>query len=129
VVLAHADDDRLRRMAVLDTVLNNADRKGGHVLPLPVGTVHGVDHGVTFHVEPKLRTVLWGWAGEPLRDEEDRVLARLAEGLDGDLGSELATLLTRREVHAVQRRVGRLRGDARLPFPVEGWPAIPWPPF
>jgi uncharacterized repeat protein (TIGR03843 family) len=63
VVLAHADDERLRRMAVLDTVLNNADRKGGHVLPLPVGTVHGVDHGVTFHVEPKLRTVLWGWAG------------------------------------------------------------------
>ena len=65
-MLGHADDPRLRRMAVLDAVLNNADRKGGHVLPGPDGVVHGVDHGVCFHVEHKLRTVLWGWAGEPL---------------------------------------------------------------
>jgi uncharacterized repeat protein (TIGR03843 family) len=129
VVLAHADDDRLRRMAVLDVVLNNADRKGGHVLPLADGTVHGVDHGVTFHVDSKLRTVLWGWAGEPLRDSERDVLQRLDAGLGGELGTELASLLTRAEVRATQRRVSRLLTDAHLPFPEEGWPAIPWPPF
>jgi uncharacterized repeat protein (TIGR03843 family) len=129
VVLAHADDDRLRRMAVLDVVLNNADRKGGHVLPLPDGTVHGVDHGVTFHVETKLRTVLWGWAGEPLRDTELEVLQQLASQLDGELGTALDSLLTRAEVRATQRRIDRLITDAHLPFPDEGWPAIPWPPF
>ena len=129
VVLAHADDDRLRRMAVLDVVLNNADRKGGHVLPLPNGTVHGVDHGVTFHIESKLRTVLWGWAGEPLRDTEIEVLQRLGSQLEGELGTELGSLLTRAEVRATQRRVDRLITDSHLPFPGDGWPAIPWPPF
>jgi uncharacterized repeat protein (TIGR03843 family) len=129
VVLAHADDDRLRRMAVLDVVLNNADRKGGHVLPLPDGTVHGVDHGVTFHVESKLRTVLWGWAGEALRDAEREVLDRLTTELEGELGTELASLLTRAEVRATQRRIDRLMTDGHLPLPGDGWPAIPWPPF
>jgi uncharacterized repeat protein (TIGR03843 family) len=129
VVLAHADDDRLRRMAVLDVVLNNADRKGGHVLPLPDGTVHGVDHGVTFHVATKLRTVLWGWAGEPLRDTELEVLQQLGSRLDGELGTALGSLLTRAEVRATQRRIDRLITDAHLPFPDGGWPAIPWPPF
>jgi uncharacterized repeat protein (TIGR03843 family) len=129
VVLAHADDERLRRMAVLDVVLNNADRKGGHVLPLPDGTVHGVDHGVTFHVETKLRTVLWGWAGEPLRATELEVLQQLGDQLDGELGTALGSLLTRAEVRATRRRIDRLITDAHLPFPGEGWPAIPWPPF
>jgi uncharacterized repeat protein (TIGR03843 family) len=129
VVLAHADDGRLRRMAVFDAVINNADRKGGHVLPLPDGTVHGVDHGVTFHREPKLRTVLWGWAGSPLRDEESATLTRLGERLAGDLGIELAGLLTRAEVRETRRRIDRLVIDGHLPYPSEGWPAIPWPPF
>jgi uncharacterized repeat protein (TIGR03843 family) len=129
VVLAHADDERLRRMAVLDTVLNNADRKGGHVLPLPDGPVHGVDHGVTFNVDPKLRTVLWGWAGEPLRAEETEVLGRLRGDLEDALGMELREHLTRAELRATTRRIDRLLAEGRLPFPVEGWPAIPWPPF
>jgi uncharacterized repeat protein (TIGR03843 family) len=129
VVLAHADDDRLRRMAVLDAVLNNADRKGGHVLPLDDGTVHGVDHGVTFNVDPKLRTVLWGWAGEPLGESELEVLHRLGTALDGSLGTELSALLTRAEVRATRQRIDRLVTEGHLPFPDEGWPAIPWPPF
>jgi uncharacterized repeat protein (TIGR03843 family) len=129
VVLTHADDVRLRSMAVLDTVLNNADRKGGHVLPTSWGAVYGVDHGVTFNVEPKLRTVLWGWAGEPVRDEERAVLTRLGEDLDGDLGVELSALLTRAEVRAARRRIDRLLAVDCLPYPQEGWPAIPWPPF
>jgi uncharacterized repeat protein (TIGR03843 family) len=129
VVLGHADDPRLRRMAVLDVVLNNADRKGGHVLPGPDGVVRGVDHGVCFHTEPKLRTVLWGWAGERLSDEEVEVLHLLDDALEGALGAELLALISAAEVTACRRRVRQLLRDAALPYPVEGWPAIPWPAF
>ena len=129
VVLAHADDTRLRAMAVLDVVLNNADRKGGHVLPGPDGVLRGVDHGVSFHVEPKLRTVLWGWAGEDLTGEETTQLSELRAALDGPLGSELCDLLRPAEVTACTRRVDRLLREGHLPYPSEGWPAIPWPPF
>ena len=129
VVLGHADDGRLRRMAVLDVVLNNADRKGGHVLPGPDGVVRGVDHGVCFHVQPKLRTVLWGWAGSELLPEECAVLTALAAALDGALGAALAEHLTPAELQACRRRVQRLLRGGRLPQPGEGWPAIPWPPF
>jgi uncharacterized repeat protein (TIGR03843 family) len=129
VVLGHADDERLRRMSVLDVVLNNADRKGGHVLLEPGGAVRGVDHGVSFHTEPKLRTVLWGWAGEPLHDPETEVLERLRDDLLDGLGARLVELVSRHEVLACRRRVERLLREARLPYPVEGWPAIPWPPF
>jgi uncharacterized repeat protein (TIGR03843 family) len=129
VVLGHADDPRLRRMAVLDAVINNADRKGGHVLPMASGRVFGVDHGVCFHVETKLRTVLWGWAGDPLSDEETEVLRRLTEALDADLGDRLGTLLTRSEVRATRRRATDLLADGCFTLPVEGWPSIPWPPF
>ena len=129
VVLGHADDARLRRMAVLDVVLNNADRKGGHVLVEADGRVRGVDHGVSFHTEPKLRTVLWGWAGDRLTDAEVDVLEGLRVGLDGGLGDRRAALVSRHELRATQRRVDRLLAEGRLPFPVDGWPAIPWPPF
>ena len=83
MLLVHADDDRLRRLAVLDVVINNADRKGGHVLPDLAGRVWGCDHGVTFHEEDKLRTVLWGWAGDALRAEDVEALERLQVALAG----------------------------------------------
>ncbi len=89
-LLVHADDARLRRIAVLDAVVNNADRKGGHLLPAPDGRLYGIDHGVTFHTEDKLRTLLWGWAGEPLPAEAVAVLERLAAELSGALGERLA---------------------------------------
>ena len=79
ISLVHEDTDALRRMAVFDAVVNNADRKGGHVLEMADGHRYGVDHGVSMHVEPKLRTVLWGWAGEPLTDEEVLVLGDAAQ--------------------------------------------------
>jgi uncharacterized repeat protein (TIGR03843 family) len=129
VVLGHADDDRLRRIAVLDVVLNNADRKGGHLLVDGSGAVKGVDHGVSFHLEPKLRTVLWGWAGERLRRDEVEVLERLKAHLDGELATTMAGLVSRQELRATQRRVATLLTERRLPYPVDGWPAIPWPPF
>jgi uncharacterized repeat protein (TIGR03843 family) len=129
VSLVHADVPGLRRMAVLDAVINNADRKGGHVLPTAEGHVYGVDHGVSFNVDDKLRSVLWGWAGEAVDDEALDVLRRLQDQLDGPLGTRLAELLSRRELRRTRERVDRLLHDATYPLPVEGWPAIPWPPF
>ena len=129
VTLGHADSPALRHMAVLDAVINNADRKGGHVLPVPDGRVHGVDHGVCFNSDDKLRTVLWGWAGRRLDGEDAEVLRRLRAGLDDGLGAALHELLTAAEVGRTVDRVDRLLAECKHPLPVEGWPAIPWPPF
>ena len=129
VSLVHEDTVELRRMAVFDAVVNNADRKGGHVLAMTDGHRYGVDHGLTFHVEHKLRTVLWGWSGEPLSDEDRTVLDRLSLQLEGDLGERLVELLTPHEVEATRRRVKRLLRVGSLPEPGQGWRAIPWPPF
>ena len=127
-LLVHADDPRLRRLAVLDAVINNADRKGGHLLPASGGRLYGIDHGVTFHTEDKLRTLLWGWAGEPLPPEALDVLAALAAALDGDLGGRLGALLTAAEVGALRDRVAGLRESRLHPRPSGQWPSIPWPP-
>jgi uncharacterized repeat protein (TIGR03843 family) len=127
-LLVHADDDRLRRLAVLDAVINNADRKGGHLLPAPGGRLYGIDHGVTFHTEDKLRTLLWGWAGEPLPAEAVAVLGSLATALAGDLGARLEPLLTAAEIAALRARVARLLETGVHPGPGGDWPSIPWPP-
>ncbi|GAA0557130.1 SCO1664 family protein [Paractinoplanes ferrugineus] len=126
--LAHADDQRLARLAVFDAVINNADRKGGHVLYPATGAIHGVDHGVSFHVENKLRTVLWGWTGKSLISEAAEVLAALSAGLDGTLGEALEEHLTVSEVQHIRLRVRRLQRSGRFPKPPQDWPAIPWPP-
>ncbi|MGA5899788.1 SCO1664 family protein [Streptomyces venetus] len=129
-LLVHADDERLRRLAVLDAVLNNADRKGGHLLPTGEGRLYGIDHGVTFNVDNKLRTLLWGWAGEPLTPEAAGVLeglrTDLAEG--GALAARLEPLITGAEIEATRERVGALLASGRHPEPSGEWPAIPWPP-
>ncbi|WP_051753919.1 SCO1664 family protein [Streptomyces achromogenes] len=127
-LLVHADDARLRRLAVLDAVINNADRKGGHLLPTADGRLYGIDHGVTFNVDNKLRTLLWGWAGEPLPEEAVGVLKTLRDALDGPLGTRLATLITTAEVDATRARVDALLTSGRHPEPSGDWPAIPWPP-
>jgi uncharacterized repeat protein (TIGR03843 family) len=128
-VLAHADDRRLARLAALDVVINNADRKGGHVLHSADGRVYGVDHGVCFHVEDKLRTVLWGWVGVELPEEIRDTLQDLRAGLAGSLGEELGHHLTRREVAAARRRLDRLLTAGAFPQPGGDWPAVPWPPI
>ncbi|MFJ2649572.1 SCO1664 family protein [Streptomyces sp. NPDC087420] len=129
-LLVHADDERLRRLAVLDAVINNGDRKGGHLLPAAGGRLYGIDHGVTFNVDDKLRTLLWGWAGEPLTGEALSVLARLEDALaDGEpLADRLAGLITGAETEAVRARVRELRHTGLHPQPSGQWPAIPWPP-
>ncbi|GII22507.1 phosphatidylinositol kinase [Planosporangium mesophilum] len=127
--LAHADDPRLARMAIFDAVVNNADRKGGHVIVTVDGRVYGVDHGVTFHTEDKLRTVLWGWVGEPLAPDTVELLEKLRVELDGRLGASLGEHLTEMEVGTLAMRVDRLLATRCFPQPNEDWPAIPWPPI
>jgi uncharacterized repeat protein (TIGR03843 family) len=129
VALALEDDRTLRPMAIFDAIVNNADRKIGHLLPVPGGHVFGVDHGLTFHVEPKLRTVLWGWRGTSLEPEELASVERLRDCLLGETGDALRALLTADEVRATLRRAERLLRVGRFPLPDPDRPAIPWPPY
>jgi hypothetical protein len=119
----------LRRIAVFDAVVNNADRKGGHLLPTDGGRIYGVDHGVTFHVENKLRTVLWHWAGEPIPENLLDDLVDLRTRLDRSLGERLRELLTTREVRRTIRRVDDLLATGLHPEPSGDWPPVPWPPI
>ncbi|ORB51578.1 SCO1664 family protein [Mycobacterium persicum] len=128
VVLMHADDDRLRRMAVFDVLVNNADRKGGHILCGVDGRVYGVDHGVCMHVQDKLRTVLWGWAGKPIDDQTLEAVAGLADALAGPLVDALRDHVTSAEIAALRRRVRALLDSPVMPGPNRHRP-IPWPAF
>jgi uncharacterized repeat protein (TIGR03843 family) len=124
-----SDSAQLRRISVFDAVINNADRKGGHLLPIPSGHIYGIDHGIAFHSDPKLRTLLWQWAGESLPDEAIDTLSELRALLEGDLAERLAELLTTREVRRTIRRVDFLLQGGRHPLPANDRPAIPWPPM
>jgi uncharacterized repeat protein (TIGR03843 family) len=130
--LAHffsSDHSALRSMALFDAVVNNTDRKIGHLLPVNSEIVYGCDHGVTFHVEDKLRTVLWQWAGDTLRADEIQLLQRAADSLHGELRVQLEQLLTADEIDALEMRVNRLLNQGCFPHPSPDWPAVPWPAF
>jgi uncharacterized repeat protein (TIGR03843 family) len=127
-VLAHADHPSVRVMAALDVVLNNADRKGGHVLHGTDGNVYGVDHGICLHSEHKLRTVLWGWIGEPLPEDVVDMLKTLRADLD-DLATALADHVTTGEVRALRHRLDDFLAAGEFPSPGSDWRAIPWPAF
>jgi uncharacterized repeat protein (TIGR03843 family) len=121
--------EQLRDMAVFDAVVNNADRKVGHLLPQSGGRLFGCDHGVCFGEEYKLRTVLWQWRGERLPERALAALARLKEQFNGGaLGRELAARLAPGEVRATWDRVDMLIRHGMHPYPPENWPAVPWPP-
>jgi uncharacterized repeat protein (TIGR03843 family) len=122
------DDPRLRRMALFDAVLNNTDRKIGHLLPTKDGHLFGCDHGVTFHEEDKLRTVLWQWAGLPLSDSEQSDLRDLLTKLQVGM-TDIAKLITPAEYRALLGRIEDLLSTCEFPSPSEDWPAVPWPPF
>lgn len=128
VTLVHADDVRLRRMAVFDVLINNADRKGGHILSGVDGQVYGVDHGVSLHVEDKLRTVLWGWAGKPVDDETLEAVAALRDQLRHGLGEQLCSHITDHEIDALHARTVGLLNNPVMPTPDRRRP-IPWPAF
>ncbi|MFC5930397.1 SCO1664 family protein [Cryobacterium melibiosiphilum] len=129
VALIHEDSAALRRMAVFDVIVNNADRKGDHILAMPDGHRHGVDHGLTFHAEHKLRTVLWGWLGDDLDAEELAGIDQISAQLSGDLGRALAELLTPVEIAALAARCAALRAAGTFPAPHGEMPAVPWPLF
>jgi hypothetical protein len=129
VAMVRGGDTRLRRVALFDAIINNADRKGGHLLPAPSGRVYAIDHGVTFHGDDKLRTVLWNWRGQRFDASELALLDGLRAALAGEFGARLDELLTQAEIAALTGRVDRMRDRRCFPHPSEDWPAIPWPPF
>jgi hypothetical protein len=120
----------LRSMAVFDAVINNADRKIGHLLPRPDGHLYGCDHGVCFAEEYKLRTVLWQWRGDPLTQDAVQALERLSDQFEnGELIPELQQWITEDEVTATRIRVEMLLRHKVHPYPPDDWPAVPWPPI
>lgn len=129
VVLAHSSDPQVADLALLDIILNNTDRKGNHVVRAR-DHVWGFDHGVTLGAEPKLRTVLWGWAGQRLPDRHLDLLDALGTSLGSSRSAvmdHLRELLTTAEIDALRDRVRSLRQQGTFPLPSGRWPAIPWP--
>lgn len=123
-----SEDQRLRSVALFDAIINNTDRKIGHLLPTEEGHLFICDHGVTFHSEDKLRTVLWQWAGEPLNQSESEQLRALFLSLHSEESDELRTLINGEEFEQLLVRITRLIEEG-FPHPSTEWPAIPWPPF
>jgi hypothetical protein len=123
------DHPKLRSMALFDAIINNTDRKIGHLLPLDGQTLFGCDHGVTFHADDKLRTVLWQWADEPFTEDEISLLRKAQSAIAGELGQLLAPLLTEIEIQETARRVTDLLASGTFPLPNPDWPAVPWPAF
>lgn len=123
------DHPRLRAMALFDAIINNTDRKIGHLLPVDDREVFGCDHGVTFHSEDKLRTVLWQWADEPFTPLEIDLLQRAQSEIKGTLGELLSPLLTQEEIEQTERRIKDLLESGTFPLPNPDWPAVPWPAF
>lgn len=124
--LASSTSPEIRDIAFLDILLNNTDRKFGHLLPIEDGRILGCDHGLTFHTEDKLRTVLWQFANEPITPQEEKSLRTLGETLDPE---RYIGLISEEEFTAFLMRAERLLNTGLFPMPSEDWPAVPWPPF
>lgn len=123
------DHTELRKIALLDLITNNTDRKIGHLIPTSEGAVYGCDHGVTFHTEDKLRTVLWQWAKQPFTQAELELM-QLAKMLIGIEKREVVLgLIEEEELIATITRIDRALSEKCFPEPNPDWPAVPWPPF
>jgi uncharacterized repeat protein (TIGR03843 family) len=129
LVVVHADEAAVASLAVLDCVLNNADRKGSHLLRDDDGRLWGIDHGIGLHVDDKLRTVLWGWAGHQLPQADAARLAVLEQRLatDPELKAELGAVITTVEVSALLCRVRNLLENGTFPRPPGDRYPLPWP--
>ena len=131
VVVVHEDSPALRAVAVFDAVINNSDRKGTHLVR-EGGSLRGFDHGLALHEDDKLRTVLWGFAGQPIAEQDlarvERVLASVTDGTSA-LRKALDELITPAELAALEGRCRALLDAAAYPHPSGQWPAIPWPPL
>ena len=124
--LASSSNLRIREMALFDALINNADRKFGHILYIDDSNILGCDHGVSFHTENKLRTVLWQFADTPLKPEEIAKVGKVLDALDEKY---LESLLTRSEIEAFIDRARFLLEIGKFPMPNPNWPPVPWPPY
>ena len=124
IEIAQTENEDLRKMVLFDALINNADRKYGHILIKKNDQILGCDHGITFHVEDKLRTVLWQFSGDKLIASEIQTLEQVIRN-DFDLFKEL---LTPEEIEATLNRAEKLLQIGRLPLPASDRPSIPWPP-
>lgn len=130
VSVLHEDRDDVRDVAVLDAITNQADRKGSHLVRDDAGRLWGFDHGLTFNADPKLRTVLWGWAGQALRQRDLDVLTALKSRLtdeEDEVTRDLREVLPSADAAALLDRVADLLRTGRHPQPSRHWPSIPWP--
>ena len=127
IAIGQQSTPAIRNLALFDVVINNTDRKFGHILPISDSEILGCDHGLTFHEEFKLRTVLWQYAGQELDKDEIGKLESLKHRISGDLGASLGELITKDEIESLLERIGMLISEG-FPYPSEQWPAVPWPP-
>jgi hypothetical protein len=123
------DHPALRRLALFDMMINNTDRKIGHLIPTVDGHLYGCDHGVTFHAEDKLRTVLWQWAGEQFTAQEVALLHKAREIFDQGKREIIESLIEIEEIEATIARIDRALIAGAFAQPSADWPAVPWPPF
>ena len=123
------DHPELRKIALLDLITNNTDRKIGHLIPTVDGRVFGCDHGVTFHEEDKLRTVLWQWSSESFSEGELEILRLAALLIGAEKRDVVLGLIEEEELEAALNRIDRALKAGTFPEPSEDWPAVPWPPF
>ena len=129
VRLIHADLREVQEVVLLDAITNNADRKGGHLLVDLSDRLWAIDHGVTFHEDVKLRSVLWGWAGAEIPPDLLEALGRFRDLLESGRAERVTDWITRRETRALRKRVAHLIDGGVFPLPSQDWPAIPWPVF
>ena len=127
IAIGQQSTPAIRNLALFDVVINNTDRKFGHILPISDSEILGCDHGLTFHEEFKLRTVLWQYAGQELAKDEVNKLESLKLSISGDIGAALGELITKDEIDSLLERIDMLISDG-FPYPSEQWPAVPWPP-
>ena len=125
VEIAQSTHPAIRAMALFDAIINNTDRKYGHILPKSNEEIFGCDHGVTFHEDPKLRTVLWQFTNEKFTQAERKIIEKAIEVSKALLSEHL----TDREIEALIERSLQLLERGAFPEPSQDWPAVPWPPF
>jgi uncharacterized repeat protein (TIGR03843 family) len=126
VTLAHSNSEDLQKISLLDALMNNADRKAGHLLTDATGKTWAIDHGVTFNVEAKLRTVLWGWLDQEI---PANLLEQIALAKEQIRTSELKDLLAKDELDELLDRFKVIVETKVFPEPSPNWPAVPWPIF
>ena len=126
IEIAQSQDSQIRKLALFDVVINNADRKFGHILLTSDGVIFGCDHGVSLHEEGKLRTVIWQFTEMELTQTELEQISNLTRAINREY---LKSLLSNTEIDALFARLAKLLEDRRFPSPNPNWPAVPWPPY